>query len=407
MDAALGSPALGGSYFSHGWVWRPLPVHTARVSRGTAAEAVYASGTVEALDRVEVKARAAGPLAELLVRTGERVTAGQRLARIDAPTLALDVSRGQLGLSAARERAQAAPQVAALEAQAQVLRVQLAQARGDLERTERLLKSGAGMSLDVERARTQVAALEAQLQGNRAQQQDLRLSLRTTALEKRADVASLRARARDTDVLSPISGVVLRSHAERGEVVSINQNLLRIGDLSHLWLESHVDEADIGRVRLGQPAAVRLNAFADQALSAHVSRILPEADRERKSFEIDLDLDIPKEGLLPGMTAEINIILAQHQGVLIVPAGAIREIGGLHVWVLGASGRLSRRLVTIGIRDLLRVEVTAGLEEGEMVVLDDESLLAEGRRAAAYPAAETEWTHATRDRRAASPPANS
>lgn len=356
---------------------RPRPVTASRVVRGSAVDAVYASGTVECVDRVEVKARVAGPVADLEAHEGDAVTRGQLLARIDAPTLAFDVERGLADLQAARERSASSPQVAALEAQGAALSAQLAQARADLARVTALARSGAASPQELDRARTQVASLEAQLAANEAQRRDVRISLRADSARQRAGVASLRSRANDAEVRSPLDGVVLARHVEPGEVVGVNQNLLRVGDLRRLQIEARIDEGDVGRVRAGSPAVVRFQAFEAQVFTGRVTRILPDADRVARSFEVRVELDTAVEGLRPGMTAEVNVVLARHDAVLIAPADGV--VDGV-AWVAGGEGRAHRRTVQTGIRDLARVEVTGGLRDGDAVITGDTSALSEGAR---------------------------
>src|SRR5207302_1398389 len=108
--------------------------------------------------------------------------------------------------------------------------------------------------------------------------------------------ATLAARASDAEVRSPMEGTVLVRRVEEGETVVQNQPLFKVGNLARLVVEAQVDEADVGQVHPGTPAAVRVPAFEDLRLKAHVTRVAPEADRDRKSFEVDLELESPPPG---------------------------------------------------------------------------------------------------------------
>jgi RND family efflux transporter MFP subunit len=187
----------------------------------------------------------------------------------------------------------------------------------------------------------------------------------------------LRAHASDAEVRAPISGVVLAQYVELGEVVSVNQDLFRVGNTEHLQVEAIVDEADVGRVRVGLPAAIRVAAFADHPIHAKVRQISPQAVRERRGFRVDLELIDPPEGLRPGMSAECNIILAQHDGALLVPADAAH---GDHAWLVDGEGVVHRRAIALGLHDLGRVELTQGAAVGDRFVVGDESGLAEGQK---------------------------
>ena len=367
-----------------GWMaMRRTEVSVAVVVRGTAIDAIYASGPVRPVERVEIKARVSGPVGEIFVREGHEVKKGDRLARIEAPTLGFDVQRGAADLRAAEERVREAPQVAALAHQSSALLAQLDEAKAELARAERLFAQQAITQMEVDRARTSVSTLRAQIAANGAQQDEARIAARADAGRQRAGVDALRARAGDTDVIAPIDGVVLARHVETGEVVTQSQSLLRVGDLRHLWIESRVDEADIGRVKLGMPAALRLYSFGGRTFKGKVSRVLPESDADRKSFEVDIDFDEPVVGLRPGMTAEVNLIAERHDAALLAAADAVHDG---HVWVV-QDGRLGRRAVEVGIRDLTRVEILRGLAEGDRVVLDDEANLRDGMKVVERPAA--------------------
>jgi multidrug efflux pump subunit AcrA (membrane-fusion protein) len=384
----LGAGAFVRSKFA------PLEVSATPVVRGKAIDAVYATGTVEANDRVNVKAKTAGSIAEILVKEGQAVKRGDLLARIDNPAASFDLVRGQADLSAASAQAGAsAPQIAAAKAQIEALTAERDVSRLELARSERLQQSGAIPSAELDRARARVTQLEAQIGALRAQERALRIDLSSNLAQKSAQVKSLSSRVSDTEVRSPLDGVVLLKQVELGEVVAINQPLFKVGDARDLVLEVAVDEADIARVHPadgaeGSAAAVSLYAFPKQVFHGRVFEVLPDANRERKSFLTKVRLDTPPLGLRSGMSAEVNIISGEKPGALLAPSSA-EEHGAL--WVV-ADGRAELRHVEIGIRDLLRVEVVRGVREGELAITSGHDKLKDGMRvtAIARPADKSE-----------------
>jgi HlyD family secretion protein len=364
---------------------RPLPVVVTAVVRGKAVDAVYATGTVEAFDRVNIKAKTNGSVLEILVKEGQAVKRGDLLARIDNPMVSFDLKRGQADLSAANAHAgENAPQLAALRAQADAIGADLATARADLARTESLLRSGSVAQAELDRARSRVLQLEGQLGANQAQQRALRIDLTANAARQAAAVQSLATRVADTEVRAPIDGVVLSKGVEIGEVVAVNQTLFKVGDTRDLVLEVSVDEADVARVHDGSRAAVSLYAFAQQVFKGQVFEILPDANRDRKAFLAKVRLAQPPPGLRSGMSAEVNIIAREEEGVLLAPSEAEAEGS---VWTV-KDGRAQRQPVAVGIRDLLRVEVKSGLAEGDLVIVEGQDKVRPGTKVVATPRAD-------------------
>ncbi len=357
---------------------QPKAVTTTKVVRGTAVEAVYATGTVEALDRVLVKAKLAGSIAELKVREGARVKKGDLIATIDSPTLKFELAKGKADLWAASSQAGTnGPQLAALVAQQKATEALLNAAKDDRDRITKLVANGTATQVELDKANTQVANLEAQVAAQKATQQSLQIDLGARATGAGAAVSSLAARLADTEVRSPLDGVVLGRMVEPGEVVMINQPLYRIGNTDDLVLECAIDEADVAKVEVGKKAAVSLYAFAQQTFRAEVFEVLPDADRAKKTFLAKLRIEAPPPGLRSGMSAEVNVIVSEKPGSLLAPADAI-DTNGL-TWV-ARDGRAERRKLAIGIRDMLRVEVVSGVNEGEQLVVLGGETLAEGAR---------------------------
>lgn len=380
-----GAVVLGASAIA--WTrFRAVPVVVSPVVRGQAVEAVYATGSVEAADRVVVKAKTSGSIAELFAREGSKVKKGDLLARIDNPTASFDLERGRTDSNAASAQAgKEAPQLAALAAQGRAVEAELKQAKLELERSRKLVERGSAPASESERAQARVDQLQGTLDANRAQQRALRIDLSANAKRQASQVKSLTARVADTEVRAPLDGVVLGKSVELGEVVSVNQPLFRVADTRVLVLEVNVDEADIARVSDGQTgkpkseAAISLYAFAKTVFRGEVTEVLPDADRQRRAFVAKIRFSAPPAELRSGMTAEVNIVTARHDAVLLAPSSAESEGS---VWVL-ANGRVERRAIQVGIRDLLRLEVVSGLAEGESVVIEGRDKLAPGSRVSA------------------------
>jgi HlyD family secretion protein len=359
--------------------WRPVDVVVTPVVRGRVVDAVYATGTVEAERRVVVKARVAGPVTALAVSDGDAILAGQLLCRIDNPAAAFELKRSQFEATAAEAQAgKGAPQLASLRAKGDSLEAQLRAAEREAERSDGLVKKGAAVHADWERARDQVTQLTAQLDGLRAEERAQRIDLDANAGRAQATMRSLASKLSDADVRAPQEGVVLARFVEPGEVVAVNQPLFKVGDPKKLLLEVTIDEADVGRVHDGsdgQPAsavAASLHAFPGRAFGGHVIKVMPDADREKKSYLAKIRLDQAVAGLRSGMTAEVNILITEKSGALLVPADAIKDG---QVWRI-AAGHAERRKLTVGIHDLLRAEVLSGLGEGDSVVMGGQELLA-------------------------------
>lgn len=357
---------------------QPRPVTTTPVIRGTAVEAVYATGTLEAFDRATVKAKLAGSIGELRVREGAAVKKGDLLATIDSPTLKFELAKGKSDLWAASSQANSAgPQLAALRAQQKATEALLKSAREDRDRIAKLVTTGTATGVELDKASTNVANLEAQLAGQQATEKSLAIDLGARASGAGAAVNSLAARLADTEVRSPIDGIVLGRAVEPGEVVMINQPLFRIGNTTDLVLECAIDEADIAKVEPGRKAAVSLYAFSGKTFKADVFEVLPDADRAKKSFLAKLRITDAPPGLRSGMSAEVNVIVAERPGSLLAPADAIDAQG--FAWVV-KDGRAEKRKLTIGVRDMLRVEILGGVNEGEQLVIGGAEALQPGVR---------------------------
>jgi RND family efflux transporter MFP subunit len=234
------------------------------------------------------------------------------------------------------------------------------------------------------RSIARVAQLEATLAANLAQQRALRIDLSANTARQAAQVKTLESRLADTEVRAPMDGTVLAKQVELGEVVTVNQTLFKVGDTARLVLEVSVDEADVARVHEpsngapGSTVAVSLYAFPKQVFAGKVLEILPDANRERKSFLAKVRLDEPPPGLRSGMSGEVNIVVGQKRDVLLAPSEAAADGS---VWIVDGA-RVKRHPVKAGIRDLLRLELLEGPAEGTLVVIQGQDKIQDGARVA-------------------------
>ncbi len=359
---------------------RPVDVRAVRVMRGRAVEAVYATGTLEPVQRRAVRARVAGLLVALSVREGDRVEKGALLGRVDPGALTAELVRGRAELRAAEAQGGLdAPRLATLRAQADSIVADLRFAEDDRERVRKLLAQSSASRSDLERAEARASQLAATLAAKRAELRASAIELTVTTSRSRAQLDSALAKLSETELRAPIAGVVLSRAAEPGEVVQREQVVLKIGDPSALELEALVDEGDLARIvdgDHGSRVAARFYALSERPLGGHVVQIFPEALRDRKAFLVKIALDEVPAALRVGMSAEVNIVTAETEGVLVASTSALE---GKQVWVV-RGGVAHAVAVERGLGDLLRTELRTGVTDGDLLVTEGAARLRDGQR---------------------------
>jgi HlyD family secretion protein len=350
---------------------------------------VTASGEIVATRYADIGSSVMGKIFGLPVAEGERVRAGQVLARIDAVQAESDVSRAQaqvLALEAdqraAREQVRAAAaDVAAAEARA-------ADADQQFVRKKELFEAGLLAATEFDTARTAAENVRAQLAAARAAAD--RVQYEEAAAEGRvAQARAERRRAGDilskTSIVSPIDGVVTRLHVREGEMVVVGiQNqpgttLMTVSDLGAIDAELKVAEADVLRLALGQASTVTLEAMPGRRFAGKVVDIGASAlpvvgtGAAAREFKVVVRLDQPDPGLRPGLTCDAEIVTAERADVITVPlqsvvlrqssAGAPDQSG---VFVV-EDGRAKFVPVTAGVIGGLDIEVH-GVAEGSPVI---------------------------------------
>jgi HlyD family secretion protein len=353
---------------------QPVDVSVVEVERGTVLASVTntRAGSIDACRRAGLSPPIGGQIARLPVSEGDSVEAGALLLELWNEDLKAQLELAERDADASRSRAREACVTADVS-------------RRESERLSRLNEQG----LASEEAADQAAGkAEANAAACTAANDATRVS------QARVDVAQ--AQLARTRLRAPFAGVVAKINGELGEFVTPSPvgiptpPTVDLIDSSCLYVSAPIDEVDAPAVRAGLPARVSLDAFPGKTFDGHVRRVAPfvlEQEKQARTVEIEVTIDDPdKSGLLPGYSADVEVMLQQHDDVLRVPTSVIVDDNQVFVFD-PKTGRLEARHIETGISNWQYTEVEKGLSEGEQVVSSvDRQGVADGARARAETA---------------------
>jgi HlyD family secretion protein len=358
------------------------------VERRDLLDAVTATGRVEPVARVAVMSRASGILKVLAVDEGDVVHEGQVLAELDREQIEAQVAQDTADLQAADARL-AAARASLEEARLRVEDPELAFLERETDRLKGLSGKGTVSVQEREDAERQLAIKRFAVELLRARLPALAASVSEAEAQLAAAQAALDRSGttlRETTIRCPIDGVVLVRDKEVGDGVSsiltAGGNATRIfslGDLSRMHVEARVDEVDLGRIRVGMPAVVTVDAHRGRELAGRVERVAPAGSVDSNgivTFEVRVAVDDPDGLLKPDMTADAKLVVDRRDGVTVLPQRAFRRSADgswsvSRVVGAGREARLESVPVELGLSDGLMTEVRSGLAEGERVLVPE------------------------------------
>jgi RND family efflux transporter MFP subunit len=327
------------------------------VTPAEASTVLTAVGYTYARNRAAVGAKVIGRILELEVEEGDRIEQGQVIAILDSADVQAAVSQAEAGLAEARARL------------------------GDLEREaarrERLAEAGV-----IARAESESAAAAREVGKAQVDAAAARLS-------------AARSQLAYTVVRAPLSGIVIEKNVEVGEMVApggfTSQQstgaIVRIADLSSLEVEADINEAFIGRLQIGQPATIKVEAIPDRLYHGKLRQIVPTADRQKAVVQVKVTIADADSRLVPDMSSTVkfmdivaNRASASTKAGLFTARSAVRR-EGKDAWVFQLEGdRVRRVAVKLGEERRDQVEIVSGLSGSEVLVLDPPSSLEDGQR---------------------------
>jgi HlyD family secretion protein len=360
------------------------PSKLAVVERGPMVRSVVATGKIEPVTKIELKSKANGIIERLLVDVDQAVQTGQVLAELDKETLRARLREARANLEAASASLQAAEaQEAKSAVEAESPDVAFTKAAVD-----RATSLQAQQLMSRESFDQAASAYQQALNRQRAAASQL-LIARARVAEARAQRAQSQAAVERAEeelanatLRAPIQGTVLTRDVEVGSAVSSILNLganatlvMTLGDIGQVFVRGKVDEADIGVVRLQQPARITTESFPGKVFTGRVTQISPiGVDKDNViTFEVEVSIDNSDHSLKANMTANAEIILEEHADALHIPEAAITYDAqrAATVQVSDPAAPSGRRTVavTVGISNGTRTEILGGLQAGDRVVL--------------------------------------
>ena len=342
---------------------------TQTAARGDIRATVTATGTMNAVTTVLVGTQVSGTISKLYVDFNSPVKKGQILAQIDPATFQAQVDQARANMMAARANVQ--------KAEAAVV-----DTKRTMERNKTLFARNLIAKSDEDTAETNYLSAEAQLSASKA-----------AVAQTKAALDFAETNFRYTKIISPVDGTVISRNVDVGQTVAASfqtPTLFNIAqDLTRMQIDTSVDEADIGKIKVEQTVEFAVDAYPDITFRGKVSEVrnAPITVQNVVTYDVVVRVDNPELKLKPGMTANVSIILDEKKGVLRVPNAALRfrppESGkaitpqkgsadqkGSAVWVL-ENGKPKRIKVTTGIGDGSYTEVVSGeLKEGDAVIVE-------------------------------------
>jgi len=333
----------------------PITVTVALVEVGLVEETVAntRAGTVDACRRAGLAPQVGGQIALLPVREGDDVEAGQILLELWNDDLAADVRLAERDAAGARNLTTEA-----------CARADVAKKRAERTVQLRDLDAASQDEFDIATGEATATAAGCEAARSSVQAADARVAVARATLER-------------TVLRAPFDGTVAEINGELGEFLTPSPvgiptpPAVDLIDSSCLFIKAPIDEVDAPAIRAGMPARVSMDAFPDRTFPATVRRVAPyvlDVERQARTVDIEAEIDDPEAlaTLLPGYSADVEVILANREDVLRVPSQAVLE--GSHVLLL-VDDTIEERAIEIGVSNWHHTEVVSGLEEGEVVVV--------------------------------------
>ena len=344
---------------------------TAEAMRGDLVISVDVSGNLEMPRKVDLSFGTSGMVKAIMVEEGDRVVEGETLAKLDAPSLEASVAMAELDLEQtiypyySYTHARDMPGVW----------LALDEAKDDLEEAQGLLDEG-----KIDEAQLLLEQVEQSLDKAKEKSKSRVWSLPLSVKMVELQLDQAQAELDKTIITASFDGIVAAVYIREGQQLSAMtyaNPAIGLIDPSEIKMNGVIDEIDVPKVKLGQEAIVILDALPDKEVKGRITFISPESTTEMGVvfYKTTITLENPDEELKDGMSATAEIIIEQHNDVLLIPNRAIQGSWENPFVEVVTDEQIEKRQISIGLSDGIYTEVLSGLEEGEEVILPQASQL--------------------------------
>ena len=334
----------------------PLTVELGQVSRTSLTAQLTVVGNLVGDANVSVSPRAAGRLESVTVRLGDRVTRGQRIAKIEDYELLEQVKQAE----AAQEVSVAT--IRQREAEAEF-------AKNNAERSRNLFQRQLIPKQTLDETESRHSAAVAQLDLARAQNN-----------QSKARLDELRITLANTVITSPLNGLVSKRAVDPGAFVSQSVPIVDVVDIGRVRLVANIVERDLGSLRAGNATRVEVDAYPGEIFTGRIARVSPVLDPTTRTAPIEIEIPNPDYRLKPGMYARVGITTGAKKEALVVPSNALVDLGGRRGVFQPQNGTAVFRVVQIGLEQPDVTEVLGGLVEDDTVITTGAAALRDGDR---------------------------
>ena len=318
---------------------KPL-VRLGTAARGEIRTHLVLNGTVEPERSVDVYARLAAYVKEVVREEGSRVNNGDILARLDDTEISISHQQARIQLEQAR--------------------LTLEEEKNNFQRNQELKENEliSEMDFQASEARYRQARLEYENKTENFKNLDLQLNY--------------------TRIRAPVSGFVTQRLIEVGDRVTANQHVYTVEDFSPLLIRVFVPAADIGKLQSGMNAEISSDTLPGRAFTGRIKLINPRIDVQSGTVKVTIEVNDSSLTLKPGMFVEVNIVTRSRQDALIVPRTAVLYQRNQVLVFLFQDGKAVATPVTVGVTEDDRVEITDGLKEGDTIIVQGAEVLKDG-----------------------------